>query len=57
MFYKLILRYPIINTYLNILFADKSTGNFLGISDKHGKQKQMWKNPHSEPDGPVGNTD
>lgn len=57
MFYKLILRYPIINTHLNISFADKSTGNFLGISDKHGKQKQMWKNPHSEPDGPEESTD
>lgn len=57
MLYKLIFRYPIVNTHLNILFADKSTGNFLGISDKHGKQNQMWKNPASESDGPVGNTD
>lgn len=37
MFHKLTSRHLTINTHLNILFADKSPGNFLGIGEKLGK--------------------
>jgi hypothetical protein len=59
MFHKLTSRHPTISIHLNILFADESTINFLGIGGNLGKQKQMkqmWRKPPSEPVGLVRNT-